>query len=72
MRIAVIQRETDMLGRMIADLFTLTRIGERSLRLERKAIDLAALASKRSAGSRISPGANRASASNRWFRPISR
>jgi signal transduction histidine kinase len=42
----VIQRETDMLGRMIADLFTLTRIGERSLRLERKAIDLAALANE--------------------------
>jgi signal transduction histidine kinase len=42
----VIQRESDMLGRMIADLFTLTRIGEQTLRLERKAIDLSIIASE--------------------------
>lgn len=40
----VIQRESEMLGRMIADLFTLTRIGEQTLRLDRKALDLSVLA----------------------------
>jgi signal transduction histidine kinase len=41
----VIQREADMLDRMIADLFTLTRLRENSLRLERKAFDFSELAS---------------------------
>ncbi|MDQ3653803.1 MAG: HAMP domain-containing histidine kinase [Chloroflexota bacterium] len=42
--LTVIDRESAMLERMITDLFTLTRIGEQSLRLERKAFDLADLA----------------------------
>ncbi len=42
----VVRREADMLERMIADLFTLTRLRENSLRLERKAFDFADLASK--------------------------
>jgi signal transduction histidine kinase len=42
----VIQRESDMLGRMITDLFTMTRIGEQSLRLERKSLDLSVLANE--------------------------
>jgi signal transduction histidine kinase len=41
----VIHREADMLDRMIADLFTLTRLRENSLRLERKAFDFSELAS---------------------------
>jgi len=40
----VIHRESDMLARMIADLFTLTRGSEQNLRLERKAISLSELA----------------------------
>jgi len=48
----VIDRESEMLERMITDLFTLTRIGEQSLRLERKAFDLADLASEAVAGIR--------------------
>jgi len=50
--LGVIERETDMLDRMITDLFTLTRIGEQSLRLERKAFDLADLAGEAVAGIR--------------------
>lgn len=42
----LIHRESDMLGRMIADLFTMTRLGENSLRLERKALDLSTLANE--------------------------
>ncbi len=40
----LIRREAEMLDRMIADLFTLTRLRENSLRLERKAFDFATLA----------------------------
>jgi signal transduction histidine kinase len=50
--LAVIERESTMLERMISDLFTLTRIGEQSLRLERKAFDFASLASEAVAGIR--------------------
>jgi signal transduction histidine kinase len=42
----VIQRESDMLGRMIADLFTLTRIDEQSLRLERRSVDIHEIAAE--------------------------
>jgi len=48
----VIDRESQMLERMITDLFTLTRIGEQSLRLERKAFALADLASEAVGGIR--------------------
>ncbi|MBA2470282.1 MAG: HAMP domain-containing histidine kinase, partial [Chloroflexia bacterium] len=50
--LGVIERESDMLDRMITDLFTLTRIGEQSLRLERKSFDLADLAGEAVAGIR--------------------
>jgi len=50
--LGVIERESDMLDRMITDLFTLTRIGEQSLRLERKVFDLADLAGEAVAGIR--------------------
>lgn len=40
----VIQKESRMLARMISDLFTMTRIDEASLRLERRALDVARLA----------------------------
>ena len=40
----LIRRETDMLGRMINDLFTLTRLDEQSLRLDRKRVDFGVLA----------------------------
>jgi signal transduction histidine kinase len=46
----VLDREADMLGRMIADLFTITRAGEQSLRLDRRACDFAELASEAVAG----------------------
>jgi signal transduction histidine kinase len=42
----VLDRESDMLGRMIADLFTITRAGEQNLRLERRACDFAELAAE--------------------------
>ena len=42
----VIKRESDMLGRMISDLFTLTRIDEQSLRLERRTMNVHDLASE--------------------------
>ena len=48
--LAVIERESDMLERMITDLFTLTRIDEQGLRLERKAFGLADLAAEAVAG----------------------
>ncbi len=40
----VIQKESTMLARMISDLFTMTRIDEGSLRLERRALDIARIA----------------------------
>lgn len=40
----VIQKESRMLARMIGDLFTMTRIDEAGLRLERRALDVARLA----------------------------
>lgn len=48
----VIDRESQMLERMIGDLFTLTRIGEQSLRLERKAFAMADLAEEAGGGIR--------------------
>lgn len=42
----VIQKESRMLARMIGDLFTMTRIDEASLRLERRALDVARLAAE--------------------------
>lgn len=50
--LGLIERESDMLERMITDLFTLTRIGEQSLRLERKSFDLFDLAAEAVAGIR--------------------
>jgi signal transduction histidine kinase len=41
----VVQREADMLDRMIGDLFTLTRLRENMLRLERRAFNFSELAS---------------------------
>ena len=40
----VVKRETDMLTRLIDDLFTLTRIEEHNLRLEREDLNLASVA----------------------------
>jgi signal transduction histidine kinase len=40
----VIQKESTILARMISDLFTMTRIDEATLRLERRALDIARLA----------------------------
>ncbi|MEJ7900255.1 MAG: HAMP domain-containing sensor histidine kinase [Thermomicrobiales bacterium] len=50
--LTVIDRESQMLERMISDLFTLTRIGEQSLRLERKAFAMANLADEAVGGIR--------------------
>jgi signal transduction histidine kinase len=48
----LIQRESDMLGRMVNDLFTLTRLGEQNLRLDRKTLDFATLAQETVGGIR--------------------
>lgn len=50
--LGVIERESAMLERMISDLFTLTRIGEQHLRLERKSFDFSGLAEEAVAGIR--------------------
>ncbi len=48
----LIQRESDMLGRMINDLFTLTRLGEQNLRLDRKTLSFTELAKETVGGIR--------------------